>query len=241
MQFVTETSPQQKVFIVNKEHIKDQVRNWEKNRPEDSTRVDAIRRFNDKYNVSFVDGIVYAWNNGDNVLRIYDGWTRYSAANDSTQMLLSVYETPYEGDIILHFIALNSAVPVPSLYIEDTTAKKKKTITTAVNHFCDKHKSFLSASRRPHSPNFNRDNFTDDLNELYSDDLSSDDLIAILEKTNIMIARKGSNFPQKAISGELYLFADKKTPWKEQFKQVVKEHNEASSSTSWLQKVKMIF
>jgi hypothetical protein len=228
-------SPQQSIFLVTKADIKNRVTNWEKNRPVDPLRVKAIQAYNDKFRVHLIDGIVYAWKK-DDMLKIYDGWTRYSASSDDMRMLLCLYETELEQDIVYHFLALNSAVPVPSLFIEDTEMTKRKVVTTVVNHFCTKYKLFLSASRRPQRPNFNRDIFTEQLSQIPCEGLDADMLIKVLEETNLSMERSNVKYSAKVVNGRLFLFADKDTKWQENFIKTL----DRQKRKSWIQIAKSL-
>lgn len=218
MQKIAEISQDQSIYFVAKKDIGKTVSNWDKNRPEDFMRVKAICAYNEKFDVTCLDGIIYAWedpNLNQNVIKIYDGWTRYNSAKDEMKMFLCIYKTEFEQDIIHHFIALNSAVPVPSLYIDDTTPVIKNTIRKTVDEFASNYKSFLSASKRPQKPNFNRDIFTEQLSELNLTGIDEKTLIDLLLKTNTKIKQNGSCFPEKAEKASFYLFADKKTCWQQ--------------------------
>lgn len=214
MEEVCDISEQQTLYIVTKSTIAAKTENWDKNRPEDPIRVKAIRSYHDKFKIEFLDGIVYSWlSNGKYV--IYDGWTRYSASNGDMRMLMCVYETEFEQDIVHHFLALNSAVPVPSLYIksDNDDAVKRDAILAVVNDMCKRYKGFLSASTRPQRPNFNRDTLTEQLIQLPLEGLDSELILQKLQDANEAIKRKGKNFGTKATNGNLYLFANKKIMW----------------------------
>jgi len=237
MESVATIKPQQELYICTKGAIKSKVKNWSKNRPHDEVRVKAIAAYLEKFDVKFLDGIVYCWS-FDGYLHIYDGWTRYCAASDETKMMLCVYTTDYEQDIVHHFFALNSAVPVPSLYIkeEQDGQKKLKIIEEIVKDFSKDYKQFLSASRRPQKPNFNRDTFAEQLSQLPIENLDAATTKSILMETNQWIKRNGTGFTRKAIDGDFFLFADKKILWQQRFLEVL-EKNEKKETTSWFSRI----
>lgn len=235
---IIDITPGQTVYVVHKRDIMDSVINWERNRPEDPIRVKAIQAYNNKFNITFADGIVYAWYDGEHY-RIYDGWTRYCAASESMKFFLSVNTTEFEQDIIHHFIALNSAVPVPSLFMEDTDAKKRKLVTAVVDHFCETYPQFLSASKRPQRPNFNRDTFTEQLTSaldaLDINNFDKDRIIHLVEKVNTLMKSNCKDPPVKAANGNFYLFANKKTQWNVHFVSVLERERK---TPSWLHSLK---
>lgn len=242
---LVEVPPHQTIYLVVKSDIKNCVTNWEKNRPVDPTRVKAIQSYYDKFQIRLIDGIIYAWRT-DDMLKIYDGWTRYCSASDDMQLQLCVYDTEFEQDIVHHFLALNSAVPVPSLFIEDTEATKRKVITAVVDHFCAKYKIFLSASQRPQRPNFNRDIFTEQLSQLPCEGLDADAFIRLMEETNLSMERDcTATCTAKVVKGRLFLFADKNKCWQECAKRTLERHlrekQQQAGGNSWLQIAKRLF
>lgn len=161
------------------------------------------------------------------MLKIYDGWTRYSAASDDMNLLLCVYNTKFETDVIHHFIVLNSAIPVPSLYMKDHMESNDILIKKACDEFCKKWKPFLSSSRRPQKPNFNRDLFMEQLSVLEVTGADINSLLECLDSANETAKLKIPNSPEKCRHG-LYLFADKAHPWQEYFLQALKRSKEKS-------------
>jgi hypothetical protein len=64
---------------------------------------------------------------------------------------------------------LNKAISVPDLYIEETDAVTKANVQTAVSDIIKRFPKHQSTSRRPNSPNYNRDNLTDQIFNLHID------------------------------------------------------------------------
>lgn len=94
-------------------------------------------------------------------LKVYDGWTRFCAAVTSRQdisILLHVNYTDDEQVIVHHFQQLNMAVPVPMLYTGEKDNKDRRLyIETLATEITRAYPDFISTSRKPRTPHFNRD------------------------------------------------------------------------------------
>ena len=222
---VVRYSDDQSLHIVTKESVKGAVINWKKNRPVDESRVRSLKAYHSKTNSKWVDGIVYAWDNGEK-LQIYDGWTRFTSAEDDFQMLFCVYKTTTEQKIIDHFFGLNSAVPVPSLYIDNNSSTA---LIEVVEAFCKRYPAFLSSSRRPHVPNFNRDMLTEALSNLDFGELSVDDILECLDTANKEVSKLKVTFPDKAKTGNLFLFGNRKVIWQEYVTEAIEQKTKPKS------------
>lgn len=191
---------------------------WERNRPEDPERILEIEK--SLVNKTYVDGIIYGWYyNG--TLFLYDGWTRFSACKlleKNIKILLCVNYTKNEQKIIEHFGVLNKAIPVPSLYTKEIDNKNKRLyIESITKDFSSRYRKFVSVSRNPRSPNFNRDNFFDFLaenviTETVMNNFPIPDLfLQILEKVNVILKIQHSDMklPDKAVKESFLLFCVK--------------------------------
>jgi hypothetical protein len=198
--------------------IKDSVIRWEKNRPSDPTRISEIAELMKSHKADYLDGLIYAWEN-DNILLIYDGWTRLSSAlsitNFNPKILLVINYSKNEKDIRFHFNNLNKSVPIPLLYIDDIDlVEKRKLLEDVTTEFCRSHKSFVSTARKPRKGNFCRDTFFDILSKI----IDSDDLIKkkpeyYIEKLNqlnkkliLEFASVKNSLPKKVTEKSLYIF-----------------------------------
>lgn len=215
---VVRYSSDQSLHIVSKASVKSQVINWDRNRPVDESRVQSLKSYHAKMDAKWVDGIVYAWKK-DDILHIYDGWTRFTAAGDDFQMLMCIWKAD-EQKIIDHFFAINAAVPVPSLYFDN---KGSTVIPEVVDLFSKRYSAFLSSSRRPHAPNFNRDVLTEALSNLEIGNLSADDLLDCLDTANKELSKLKVAYPEKAKSGNLFLFGHKKVIWQEYVMEAIEQ------------------
>jgi len=142
--------------------------NWEKNRPPDPVRVQAIADYFQLHDVGLVPGLVSIWVDANRTHHVYDGIHRLMAARQLTQRqrqlaVLVVYrDTTREQDIIDDFLCLNKSISVPTIYLEPSSEavdRKRRVCVGIVDELCARYPAFQSASRRPMPFNFNRDNW----------------------------------------------------------------------------------
>jgi hypothetical protein len=94
-------------------------------------------------------------NNGD-AIWLYDSY-----------IILNIKFNTNESVLIESFKNLNKSIPVPELYLRDTTNEKREIIENIANEWQVKFKSHFSSSITPKKPNINRDRFIDFLEALY--------------------------------------------------------------------------
>lgn len=191
--------------------VSELLQKWEHNRPEDLTRVYEIAE--KMKNDIFIDGLVYGWLN-NKIIHIYDGWTRVSAAKllkKPIKLLLCINFTKNEKDIIHHFNDLNKAIPIPLIYTgEIDVYKKRLLLEDACKMICNHFKSFVSTSRKPRKPNFNRDQLMDILDHVIQD-IENLTALKIFESFTIyneylLKTHNDVVLPEKARKGEFYIF-----------------------------------
>lgn len=143
--------------------LKDWV-NWNKNRPPDPVRVQAIADYLQLHDVRLVPGLVSIWVDANRTHHVYDGIHRLLAAQQITQQQLAVLvlyrDTTREQDIIDDFLCLNKSISVPSIYLEPSSEavdQKRRVCVGIVDELCTRYPAFQSASRKPMAYNFNRD------------------------------------------------------------------------------------
>ena len=185
-----------------------QLQIWSKNRPPDFKRVRKIRNIYSEY----APNIIYAWRAENQRLYVYDGSHRWEAVKgqpDST-VWLAIRETTDEIEIEEEFKAMNSAVPVPDLFLQPDSSIKL-TIVDFVTSLVKRYKGLSSSSRNPHRPSFNRDTLTDLLYGAMIDETDLD--IAKVEKTVLDLNSSYSELTftdkikQKCIANDCHLFA----------------------------------
>lgn len=147
-----------------------QCTNWEHNRPCDEKRIDEI--YQDIVKCQKIDGIIYIAQviKNDNIDYIcYDGNHRRLALEryqNDIPILISVIFNASNNQIVRNFVKLNKSCPVPTLYIDKKDRHNtiiKNIIYNVVKYFTDNYPKYISTSRNPQRPNFNRDNFIDKL------------------------------------------------------------------------------
>lgn len=183
--------------------------NWKHNRPADETRWLPIAKSIFQKRSAF-DTIIYVhYNSTTDVFEIIDGLHRFSAIRHiynenskalspmemnefggnrdarwfyNSSIIVSVYSDRSFGEIATIFENLNNSVPIPSIFIPDTTPNKKKQIICDVALLWQRrYPKHFSDSNRTKIPNINRDRFMDILAEVYDEKYN---LIELLEKTN---------------------------------------------------------
>lgn len=143
------------------------IENWEHNRPPDMERVREIAE--EISSRKCLDGIIYlAEDDGGGRYVCYDGNHRRIALELSglteIPILVSIMRGADKNTIVRKFCSLNKANPVPELYMSSKSADgERETLEEIVEIISARFKKFLSSSRSPRSPNFNRDRLIDQL------------------------------------------------------------------------------
>jgi hypothetical protein len=151
--------------------------NWSQNRPADINRIDELDDYYRSNNIDLVPGVIYVWKKStDKKYYIYDGIHRFEAAKNFPNMsvILTIYYTDDENDILEDFNNVNKNIAVPELYF-DNDDRRKLIAQQVVEHICLKYPTHNSASDRFQRPNFNRDMLTTvfyDLDWKYMTDLT---------------------------------------------------------------------
>lgn len=196
--------------------------NWKNNRPPDDVRVKDIRTFLDSSDTSLVPGIIYAWKDVQGsgrqkpTLKIYDGIHRLLAAKSSPydrDLLLSIYETDNEDEIVKDFCNLNKSINVPHLYLENGDMVKRHVCEQVAKSLCERYPTFVSPSRKPFVYNFNRDVFIEFLSELEIDFGQKNvdakifqELLGLNHQAKEFCVRNKVKTPRKCEFHDFYLF-----------------------------------
>ncbi len=206
------------------------LKNWRKNREPDDERViniaDAIKKgeFVAKYICIAELGsdlIVY-----DGIHRVY-AWKRCLDNNELDGNTIVVVDCIFNAsnDVIVNcFKNINKSIPVPEMYIDHINDDRmddlsiKNAINDIVKYYCVEYRMFISVSKSPQRPNFNRDMFTDNLYKLFNDmsdvNMTIDELKICLTNLNITYSKKNdSDLNQKSLlkckKHRLFLFKDR--------------------------------
>ena len=144
---------------------------WQFNRPEDPNRTLAILK--SLQDDTYVDSMLYfAQKIGSATFFCYDGNHRRKALiqhDTDRPVLVHITTVKTDAEIKENFMTLNKANPVPEIYLESDTNKLQWTtlIMSIIVFVCEEWPEFQSNSRRPRRPNFNRDNLTDHLYDVF--------------------------------------------------------------------------
>lgn len=197
------------LYITTKAQIESFTVNWKHNRPADQVRIQDITAHYNDMKKSWIDHIVYTWRSGDR-LHVYDGWNRYLAATPDMNLILSVFETTDEAQVIADFKILNKSVPIPDIY-DGTINRRKELISTVCERFDEMYGIFKKPSKNPRCPHYNRDLLMQLLGTLPIDfdTMTPEKMMDAIMKTNNELSRYPINVPMKAKEHNFYLFATK--------------------------------
>jgi hypothetical protein len=157
---------------------------WKHNRPPDPARVEEIKTH--LKHTHMCDGqILLAIVDGKCVC--YDGAHRLFACRQyfpkgGVQVRI-IYDCTH-SDVRKEFERVNRSVPVPELYFsEDDVSKRLISLSHGVaKDLCEIYKPYVSTSRRPKRPNFNRDIFSEQLCEIIKQVLSNETIHGLTEE-----------------------------------------------------------
>lgn len=217
--------------------------NWNKNRPPDEIRINDIKEYYVRENITVIPGIIYAWDKcKNNELEIYDGIHRLLAAKElfisdckEFTFLLNIVKTTNEDIIINDFKSINKSCPVPNLYTETNdqiNLIKRVVCENVVSELCNKYRDFVSPSRKPFRYNFNRDVTLEFLSELNVDwnikglsNIILQELYGLNFIAKDFVARNKLQIPKKCEYHNFYLWFLEKNFIKEKLEHSIKKYN----------------
>lgn len=173
------------------------VRIWRRNRPPDHLRVNEVCEHIRNTNVC--DGqILLAIVNGECVC--YDGSHRLDACRiyfPKGGVQVRILYDSTDREVSHEFMRINKSIPVPELYFseDEVSMRLMKLVQEITKGIVENYSMYVSASRKPKRPNFNRDTFTEELLEILQENLSNERIINLtdtnvtewLQKTNQVI------------------------------------------------------
>lgn len=176
------------------------IKGWKHNRPPDMMRVEEIVKHLKNTNTS--DGqILLSIIHGECVC--YDGLHRLEAAKKyfpTGGVQARIMYDSTDEETRQEFIRINRGIPVPDLYFseDEISSHITRILQTFTKGFIENYKAYLSPSKTPRKPNFNRDMFTDDIGslikEIYTDEeivkLNENVIAELLKKTNDIIRKQ---------------------------------------------------
>jgi len=175
------------------------VKGWKHNRPPDTLRVEEIVTHLKHTNTS--DGqILLSVINGECVC--YDGLHRLEAVKKyfpTGGIQARIMYDSTDEETRQEFTRINRGIPVPDLYFsyDEISSHITKILQKFTKGFIQNYKIYLSSSRKPRKPNFNRDIFTDDIGSLIKEIYSDEDIMKINEDTIAELLRKTNDIIRK--------------------------------------------
>lgn len=182
-------------FFVSLTSIKDlkskyAIKNWKNNRPPDNSRVLAIK---EAKNSSLCPGILCGFLY-ENTLIIYDGIHRLLAYDDEDYVLIKIVDNDNEDYVKEDFQKINSAISLPYLYLEENNTAKKQVIEAVMLKMCVEWRPNLSASRKCHKQNFNRDTFIESVLNPLQIDWTQKELSILLWQYILLVNNQASEY-----------------------------------------------
>jgi hypothetical protein len=145
------------------------IKRWKHNRPPDDARVEEIREW--IQTTKRVDGLIYLAC-VDNELVCYESNHRREAlkgVDGLHNILVDMMWDVTDDQVKSEFFRLNKAISVPELFVTEQTDVRVEDLLQCVDGFCKNYAALKSNSRNPQRPNFNRDNFMQDLYQIVLD------------------------------------------------------------------------
>lgn len=158
---------------------------WKHNRPPDPARVAEIQKHHRE--TGMCDGqILLAVINGKCVC--YDGAHRLFACKKQFPeggVQVRIIHDSTDEEVRREFERVNRSVPVPELYFsEDEITSHIASLSHGVaKGLCELYTSYVSTSRRPRRPNFNRDRFAEDLGTVLQESLPNETILGLTVDT----------------------------------------------------------
>ncbi len=201
---------------------------WSRNRDADMERVREMVEYHQKG--GYIPRMIHMAELKDEGLVCYDGNHRRKVFNKTEEDIMCVIDVMFgatQNDVYKAFNNINKSVQLPAIYIEEANNENniKADILKLVKEYEMKYRAFLSASARCHTPNFNRDGFTDNIYSIYKAlgcVISIEQIAALLERLNLEYAqgrmcRPHSVYKQAVVDKckkhNMWLFIEKTIPF----------------------------
>lgn len=189
------------------------IHRWKHNRPPDEQRVAEIREW--LKTSKRVDGIIYLAC-VDNEIVCYESNHRREALRGLDglhNILVDMMWNATNESVKQEFFRLNKAISVPELFVDEQVDVRVDDLLAVVNAFCDNYARLKSPNKHPHRPNFNRDNFLEDVYRIVKESrLPIEDVMNRLNQHNQDLRNKDKSKLSKAVVEKcertgLWLFA----------------------------------
>lgn len=161
-------------YLINYNLISALCKTWSRNREPDQTRIDEIYFYYIKG--GYIPKIIHLAEIISEGLVCYDGNHRREVFNkcinseENIEIICDIMFNVSQSDVYKSFNNINKSVQLPAIYLDEDpniNFRIKDDIIKLVKKYEIQYKSFVSASARPHSPNFNRDCFVENIFDLY--------------------------------------------------------------------------
>lgn len=202
---------------------------WSRNRDPDMERVKEMVEY--YYKGGYIPRMIHLAEVKEEGVVCYDGNHRKEVFDKCTdEVVMCVVDIMFgatQNDVYKAFNNINKSVQLPAVYIEETDDENhvKAEIVKLVRDYEAKYKPLLSSSARCHAPHFNRDNFTDNIYNIYKsfcDTVSVEQIGKLLEDLNNeyshgRLCRPHSAYKQtlleKCKKHNMWLFIEKTVPF----------------------------
>lgn len=195
---------------------------WSRNRDADEERVKEMIEYYHKG--GYIPRMIHLAETKEEGIVCYDGNHRREVFNkvfdedETTICIIDVMFGATRKEVYKAFNNINKSVQLPAIYIEESNDDNdvKAEIIKLVKVYETKYRSFLSTSTRCHAPNFNRDNFTDNIYNIYvsfGKAVSIDEIGNLLNKLNNEYAHGRMCRPHSAYKPSLLGKCKKENLW----------------------------
>jgi hypothetical protein len=174
-------------FVLKYKQLQPICKKWSKNRHPDMNRVQEMYEYHN--NGGYIPKLIHLAELKDEGLICYDGNHRREylqmIEDDEVECVVDIIFNATNDDVIESFKAINKAVDVPEIYLEDSM-NIKDDVLELVKKYETTFKPFVSRSSKCRTPNFNRDVFTENITKIYRFMNGSKTIKEIEELLNIL-------------------------------------------------------
>jgi hypothetical protein len=213
-------------YLIEWKLISPFLKKWSHNRDPDMARVSEMHDY--YINGGYIPNTIHIAELSNEGLVCYDGNHRREVFNKSINnhntCIIDVMFNATQSEVFNSFNNINKYVQVPAIFVESESPEIKLQIIELVKQYESNYKPFVSSSSRCISPNFNRDQFIDNIYNIYKDlqakytieDISKALIKLNQEYANGNMCRSFKHYRQNVIDKcskyGLWLFLDKQIP-----------------------------
>lgn len=158
-------------YFIEWKNISPLCKKWSRNRDPDINRVNEMIEYH--INGGYIPKIIHLAELEGEGLICYDGNHRrnvFDKINENIECIVDIIFNASQTDVYNSFNNINKSVQLPAIYLDDNmnSSSVKLEILDIVKYYEDKYKQFISTSSRCRAPHFNRDNFVDNIYDIYT-------------------------------------------------------------------------